>query len=206
MPTQTYTDQTFDHSTQTGADSYALILGTQEPDSVVTNCHINGNGGEWGLKMPGNTGSVIRGSRISGGKERALDIVRGGHLRFEDCQFTAGSDRSVTKSKWSLAKTCDIGIKGGATDIAFTRCTMSDLLLGDHSIYDNPNGVGPKTSGIVLTDCKNLAGGPIVIRAWNADLPQLVNTQAVALKWCGLVMRVYFWVAGKWLDSRIPVA
>lgn len=204
MPSLILTDQTFARSTQSGADSYALILGTQEPSSLVTNCTIDGSGGEWGLKMPGNVGSTVRGSRLIGGKERALDIVRGSNLAFVDCAFSAGTDRPRTSSKWSLAKTCDIGIKGGARDITFVGCTMTDLLLGDHSIYDNPSVVGPRTGGIVLGHCANPNGGPIIIRAFNADLPRLEGTNAIALQWCGPVVKIYFWVAGKWIDSRMP--
>ncbi len=202
MPTQILSDRTFNEWTP-GTDSAVLTLGTEEPNSVVTNCVINANGAEWGLKMPGNIGSTITNCRLMGGKERALDMVRGNGSRFTDCVFSAGADRKVTKSKWSLAKTCDIGIKGGASDIQFTRCVMTDMLLGDHCIYDNPN-TSPKVSGIVLTDCEHPAGKstPIILRVWNAQMPQLVRTNAVALVyWRGIVL-TYFWVAGKWIDSR----
>ena len=204
MPSQILTDQIFETPIQSGKETYSLILGTQEPDSIVTRCTVNAKGGGWGLKMPGNTGSRFYGCYFTGGKERALDVVQGGNLRFEDCAFAHGPERKPVKTRWSLRKTCDIGIKGGAFDIRFDRCTMTDLLLGDHSIYDNP-GIGAKTRGIVLTNCVHPGGRdvPIIIRAYNADLPQLVYTNAVALKWCGPVVIVYFWVAGKWIDSRI---
>lgn len=207
MPSLNLTDQTFARSTQSGADSYALILGTQEPNSLVERCVIDGSGGEWGLKMPGNVGSMVRGCRLIGGKERALDIVRGSDLTFEDCVFTSGADRPRTSSRWSLAKTCDIGIKGGAARITFVRCQMTDLLLGDHSIYDNAHTVGPRTSDLTLDSCAAPDGGPVIIRVYNADLPTLSNgTKAVALRWIGPVVYVYFWIAGRWIDSRMPAS
>lgn len=205
MPSLTLTDQSIAAST-TGSDSSALVLGTQEPSSHLTNCSISANGGNWGLKMPGNVGSVIKGCRLSGGAERALDIVQGSEISFEDCVFSSGADRAPTSSRWSFAKTCDIGIKGGADDIAFNRCTMTDMLLGDHSIYDNPSGLGARTAGIVLTDCGAPNGAPIILRVLNADLPTLVRTRAVALVYYRWVVRTYFWVAGKWIDSRLPSA
>lgn len=205
MASQTLLDQTFENWTP-GKDTAVLTLGTQEPNSVVTRCVLNAKGAEWALKMPGNVGSQISQTTLTGGKERALDIVQGSGIRFDGCIFSNGADRSVTKSKWSFSKTCDIGIKGGATDIQFTNCTMTDLLLGDHSIYDNPKGMGPKTQRIVLKGCRHPAGNtPIVLRVWNAEPPMLVDTNAVMLAYWGPIVKAYFWVAGKWLDSRMPV-
>lgn len=194
-------------ATSTAPDSCALILGTQEPDSIITDCHIDGHGAAWALKMPGNSGSIITDTYISGGTERALDIVRGHDLLFKGCTFLAGTDRAPTRSRWSWAKTCDIGIKI-ASNVAFTACSMTDLLLGDHSIYDNggkPHGMGAPTSGITLTDCLHPAGKetPIVIRVLNGEMPILVNTNAVVLKYWWPMTEVYFWVAGKWIDSRV---
>lgn len=202
MPSLILANQTFDTWTP-ARDTAVLTIGSQEPDSIVTNCTIVANGAEWGLKMPGNFRSVFDRCSFTGGKERALDIVKGEGSQFTDCQFSAGKDRKPIKSKWSFNETCDIGIKGGASNIRFTRCVMTDLLLGDHCIYDNP-GVGPKTSGIILTDCVHPAGKntPIVLRVLNADMPKLVNTNAVALVYWRSAVSLYFWVAGKWIDSR----
>ncbi len=204
MPSQTLADQTFDKWTP-GRDTAVLTLGTQEPNSEVTNCVIDAKGAEWGLKMPGNVGSTIRQTHLSGGKERVLDIVRGGNLHFDECVFEAGHDRKPTKSKWSFASTCDVGIKGGTTNIRFTHCTLTDILLGDHCIYDNP-GMGAKTRGIILDNCVHPAGPnvPIILRILNAEMPTLINTNAVALVYMGLVVKTYFWIAGKWIDSRKP--
>lgn len=204
MASQTLADQTFEKWTP-GTDTAVLTLGTQEPNSEVTNCLIHANGAEWGLKMPGNVGSTIRQTHLMGGKERALDIVQGSGIRFEDCVFENGPDRAPTESKRSLAKTCDVGIKGGASDIRFTRCTLTDILIGDHSIYDNPH-IGAKTRGIVLDHCVHPAGPgtPIILRVLNGEMPQLVNTNAVALVYWRSIVLTYFWVAGKWIDSRVP--
>lgn len=204
MPSLTLDNQTFNTWTP-GTDSMVLVLGTQEPNSVVTNCQIDGNGAEWGLKMPGNTGSIISNSKLVGGKERALDIVQGSNTLFSHCEFGAGADRRGTTSKWSFSNTCDIGIKGGATNVRFEYCTITDVLLGDHSIYDNPS-IGPKTKGITLVNCvhPNGADTPIILRVMNAEMPALVNTNAVALVYWGPVVKTYFWIAGKWIDSRLP--
>ncbi len=206
MPTQTYVDQTFDTWTP-GSDSAVLTLGQLDPYSSASNCVINAKGAEWGLKLPKNVGSTFNKCSLIGGTERTLDIVRGTGMQFSDCVFSAGADRAPTKSKWSFAKTCDIGIKGGATNISFSRCTFTDMLLGDHCIYDNV-GQTQKTSGITLTDCVHPAGKstPIILRVINAELPTLINTNAAALVYWGPIVKMYFWIAGKWIDSRIPPA
>lgn len=212
MPSQIYADQTFDKCDAT--NMYALILGTQEPNSTVDRCAISSNGCHWSLKMPGNIGSVISDTTITGGTYRALDMVQCRGQRFNRCVFGPGKDRAakITTSKWKLNQTCDIGIKGSSQDIQFNGCTMTDMLLGDHDIYDNPQpalpflrgGVGPKVVGIVLTDCVHPAGKgtSIILRVLNAEMPKLVNTNAVALVYLDGVVKTYFWVAGKWIDSR----
>lgn len=200
MPSQILSAQIFDEWTP-ATDTAVLTLGEQEPNSQVTNCGILANGAEWGLKMPHNVGSTISRTALIGGTDRALDIVRGNGLRFVDCAFSNGHDRSATKSKWAFTKACDIGIKGGAYDIEFSGCTFSDILLGDHCIYDNPK-IGPKTRGITLRDCKHPEGKPIILRILNAEMPTLVNTEAVALVYYRTVVLTYFWIAGKWIDKR----
>ena len=208
MPTQTYIDQTFNQWDKTTKDSYALILGSEEPNSVVTNCKINANGAEWGLKMPNNFGSVIENCSLVGGKERALDMVRGGRITFNSCVFSNGSDRKAISSKWSLRKTCDIGIKGGFDTGEFNDCTFADMLLGDHCIYDNVSGnFGAKTKNIVLSNCIHPKGPntPIILRIWNAEMPTLYNTNAIAIVYSGPIKKIYFYIAGKWIDSRKPI-
>ena len=202
MPSIIANDQVFETWTP-GTDTAVLTIGTQEPNSLLSNCTINARGAEWGLKMPGNLNSIFNNCRIHGGTERALDIVRGSGARFIDCQFSAYNDRKPTRSKWAFTKACDIGIKGGASDIQFTHCVMTDLLLGDHCIYDHPV-ISPKVKGIVLTDCQHSAGRnvPIILRVLNAEMPKLVNTNAVALVYWRSAVSLYFWVAGKWIDSR----
>lgn len=201
MPSLTLTDQTFAASSG-GADSSAFVLGTQEPASTITNCTFNANGSNWGLKMPGNVGSTLSVCRFAGGTERALDMVKGSGITFNNCVFHAGGDRTPVTSRWSLKKTCDIGIKGGATDIAFNNCILTDMLIGDHSLYDNP-GVGPVTRAIKLTNCVSPNGKPIILRIYNGELPKLVDTKAIALVYYSWVVKTYFWVAGKWIDSRV---
>jgi hypothetical protein len=213
MPTQNYSNQTFNTWDKTTKDSCVLILGTEEPNSTVDNCIIDGNGAEWALKMPNNRGSTISNSTLIGGKERALDIVKGGDTIFKTCKFSNGNDRKMTSSKWSMSKTCDIGIKGGFDGGLFDTCVFSDMLLGDHDIYDNPQpalpflkgGVGAKVKNITLKDCVHPNGKntPIILRIINADLPELDNTNAIAMVYYPWAIKTYFWVAGKWIDSRV---
>lgn len=200
-------DGTIFSATATGRDSSALVIGTQEFGSRLTRCQVNANGANWGIKMPGNRDSVFEDSTFTGGTERALDAVRGGNLTWNRCKFSAGSDRRVTPTRFWPFKTCDIGLKGGLTGFAFNDCEFADMLLGDFSIYNEDRNL-PKTSGGVLTNCVHPKGAhvPIIIRCLAADVPRLVNTNAVILVVPELFVKAYFWECCHFGDTRQPVA
>lgn len=189
-----------------GKDSYALILGSLEWGSTVDRCTIKADGGDWALKMPGNRDSVITGSSIYGGRERALDAVRGGNLTFNSCTFGCGLDRTPTRSRFSLRKQCDIGLKGGLVGAEFNDCVMTDLLLGDFSIYDHEGGL--RTTGVKLTSCRHPAGRdvPIIVRCLHATPPELVDTNAIVLRVPRLVVGAYFEFCRRFGDTRKPAA
>lgn len=201
MPTQNYTNETF--ATPDPSNSCVVTLGTQEPMSTMVNCDVIGGKARWGLKMPENIGSLVSQTRLSGGIKRALDMVHCKGQSFLNCVFASGPDRKPTTSKFSLSETCDAGIKGGSKDITFEGCTITDLLLGDHTIYDNPN-ILPKTRGIVIKDCvhPNGPGTPIIIRCLNAEKPTLINTNAVVLAYPRWVVLAYFWFSSHFIDTR----
>lgn len=207
MSTQNYQDRIF--SPQSPAEGVVagqsvVTLGTQEPNSTIDRCIVDAAGTHWGLKMPGNVGSIITNTSFSGGISRALDMVQCRGQSFMGCHFLPGNGRAQTKSKWSLHEQCDIGIKGSSHDITFDSCVMTDLLLGDHDIYDNPH-IRPKVRNITLKDCVHPNGKdtPIIVRCLNAERPILVNTNAVVLVYPRPVVLAYFWFAGRFIDSRI---
>lgn len=206
MSTVNYLSQTFGTPVNDGSDSYALLMDQTQSGSTISKCTITGNGAEWGLKLPDVTSVTVTDTTLIGGTERALDIVRGGNHAFVRCTFGPGADRPATSTVWSMAKTCDAGIKGDATGVAFNTCTMTDLLVGDYSIYDHDTTLAP-VSGITLTDCVHPKGPatPILIRCLNGDKPTLIRTNAKILKVPGFIVAIYFWYCRHFGDTRTPL-
>ena len=206
MAALNYVGTTF-AAAQAGKDTYALLLGTEQSGSTMENCTVNAAGADWGLKMPGNVDSVIRGTALYGGRERALDAVRGGRRTFDSCTFSCGLDRQPTRSRFSLRKQCDIGIKGGAQGDRFVRSVFTDMLLGDFSIYDHDATCQP-TQLAPIEDCVHPSGRevPIIIRCLNAVPPVLVRTNAVILKVPDVIVAAYFAWCRRFGDTRRPAA
>lgn len=194
MPTQIWNNLTFDTPMPDGA--CVAILGTQEPDSRVNECNFDGLALRWGLKMPGNIGTVFEDCRFTGSAGRAVDMVKGSNVVFRRCTFLPCPARKPTTSKWSLAKTCDIGAKGGV-QVTLQDCVLQDILIGDHTIYDNPN-LGPKAN-VTMTNCRRLDGGPVIARIFNGELH---TDRADILHWPLWVTKLYFWYENHFGDTR----
>lgn len=209
MPSLILNDQTFTLASP-GPDQAVLVVGSQEPDSRITNCVVDASIADWGLKMSGNTGSVFTRCRFTGGKERALDMVQGSNVRFDSCSFYGGTTRVPITSYWCMDKRTDIGIKGGVNGVTFDSCMMSDILLGDHSIYDNPHSfhTGLRTTGISLINCIHPkgVGTPIILRVLNAEPPMITGTNVSILRYWPVAVKAYFTFAGTFIDSRKPTS
>jgi len=184
-------------------DGAALTITSTAPNSIVTGGLIDGNGASWGLKLPNNTGAHINNAIIRGGTERALDVVRGGQIEFNNCYFDTNGDRTKISTRFSMRKQCDIGIKGGAHEIYFRDCTFNDVLLGDYSIYDH-FGTLPRVDRIWFINCRNPNGGPIIVRALNANRPICVNTDIAYIKIPQVAMEIYFQYCRHFGDTRAP--
>jgi hypothetical protein len=173
-----------------GVDTAALTITQGMSGSVVRGCTIDGGLANVGLRVLGAFDLIFEDCVISGGVERALDIDRGGSIIFRRCRFDRGNSRPTTRQAKTLAKTCDIGIKGGARDVTFESCMMNDVMLGDYSIYNQVKW--PKTRGVTLKDCVNWNEWPILIRMWDAEKPILVNTEADHFKAPASLVKTYF--------------
>lgn len=163
-----------------GVETAAFFLGPEWSGSTVRNCVINGQDATWGVKIAHAFDITFEDCVIRGGTERALDIVRGGAITFRRCHFERGEYRETTRKRFSLDKSCDIGIKASARDVTFEDCTMNDLLLGDYSIYDQRKR--PCTRRITLRNCTNPNGWPVIVRALHADKVIAQNTPISQLK------------------------
>ena len=182
-----------------GHDQFALQIGPEQRPATICNCIIDGSVGDWGLKSAKSFDAIIEDCIIKNGNDRALDMVRGGNIIFRRCKFINDSKdargdktRIRTKSKWSLQKQCDIGLKGGMRDVTFEDCEMNDLLLGDYSIYDQIDR--PRIRRIKLVNCINPNGGAIIIRGrYTISNPVILeNTKADILIWPKWITAIYW--------------
>lgn len=185
-----------------GHDHFALEVGPEQRPCLIRNCTIDGSLGDWGLKSSMSFDLVVEDCIIRNGIERALDMVRGGNVTFRRCTFINDGKRPRVTSKWQVQKECDIGLKAGMRDITFEDCTMNDLLLGDYSIYDQIDR--PRVRRIRLINCKNMNGGPIIVRGrYCVTHPILAtNTDYDMLVWPKWIVAIYWWYNRKFGDTR----
>ena len=197
-------NQVFIKPIQSGKDSYAYVC--ESDDMLFTNCAFDGTTGEWGFKTSLHFNLEFRNCIFKNGSERAFDAVRGGVFKFVDCKFKNDNcARSKTSHRFTLSKTCDVGMKAGVRDVSFERCEIDDVLLGDYSIYDQIDR--PKTRRISFKDCINPSGGPIHVRGFHvshqADMLKVENTKLVTFFWPAWCVQLYWWFNRKFGDKRV---
>jgi hypothetical protein len=185
-----------------GSDNCALVVGPQGRPITIINCIIDGSQADWGLKLSMSFDTVVEDCVLKDGRERALDMVRGGNVVFRRCKFVNTGVRKRTRSKWVLGKECDIGLKAGMRDVTFEDCEMNDLLLGDYSIYNQIDR--PPVRRIKLVNCRNPNGGPIIIRGrYTVSNPVIAeNTQVSMLVWPKIITAIYWWWNRRFGDKR----
>jgi hypothetical protein len=194
-----YNPDTVDNKT----DGLSVLCFSQNDDSKVSDCIIDGQDGRWGGKASLTFGLEYNNCTFKNGTARAFDMVRGGNVKFTNCKFE-NNVRKPVKSQYNIAEQCDIGIKGGVRDVIFENCVFNDILLGDYSIYDQQDR--PKTRRFTFINCKNKDGGPIIIRGryFEKGSVNLVGTEAKIFIWPELLTKLYWWYNRTFGDRRKP--
>jgi len=185
-------------------DGLSVFCFSQNDDSKVINCVIDGQDARWGGKASLTFGLEYKDCTFRNGTARAFDMVRGGNVLFRNCVFENSGVRKIIKSPYDLNEVCDIGIKGGVHDVTFENCVFNDILLGDYSIYDQQDR--PKTRRFTFINCKNNKDGPIVIRGryFENGSITLVNTEAKIVVWPEFLTKIYWWYNRTFGDKRKP--
>lgn len=170
------------------ADNKAIlsICSNAEPIKLI-NCTIKGDDStEWCLKLSAAKDVIFEDCIITGGNERALDIVKGSNIAFIRCLISRKGVGIPSKgNKYSLSKYCDAGIKGGAHNISFSSCTIGDAMLGDWSCYDAHYDI--KTNGIEFLNTHNFS-----LRIRNAEDVTLTTSDNVGVfVWPKLIQWAY---------------
>ncbi len=205
LQNQTYNkSSTFNpNSADLKTDGLSVLCFSQNDDSKVVNCIIDGQDARWGGKASLTFGLEYKDCTFKNGTARAFDMVRGGNVVFKNCVFE-NDVRKKVKSQYNLAELCDIGIKGGVHDVTFENCVFDDILLGDYSIYDQQDR--PKTRRFTFINCQNKDGGPIIIRGryFEKGTISLIGTQAKIWIWPELLTKLYWWYNRTFGDKRKP--
>lgn len=141
------------------ADQHTLaFLGAD--NVIIEECTIEASVVEEALKFSDCRNVWVRNCTLIGGREDALDVVRGGNLIFENITFVSRGARAVT-------------IKGGVDNVWFVGCDFSGsatsgafIELGDWSDYDKEPQ--PPTRNIFI-DANNVFHSPTIqVRRGNA--------------------------------------
>ena len=195
----TYNPDTPDNKT----DGLSVFCFSQNDNSKVNDCIIDGQDARWGAKASLTFGLEYNRCTFKNGTARSFDMVRGGNVVFKDCVFE-NTVRKPVASQFTIAEQCDIGIKGGVHDVTFDNCVFNDILLGDYSIYDQQDR--PKTRRFTFINCKNKDGGPIIIRGkyFDKNTLNLVNTPAKVWIWPAFLTKLYWMFNRKFGDTRKP--
>lgn len=184
-------------------DGLSVLCFSQNDNSKVNDCIIDGQDARWGGKASLTFGLEYNNCTFRNGTARSFDMVRGGNVVFKNCKFE-NKVRKIISSPYAVAEQCDIGIKGGVHDVTFENCIFNDILLGDYSIYDQQDR--PKARRFTFINCKNVAGGPIIIRGKHFDKStlSLINTPAKVWVWPSLLTNLYWMFNRKFGDTRKP--
>ena len=184
-------------------DGLSVLCFSQNDNSRVSDCVIDGQDARWGGKASLTFGLEYSNCTFRNGTARAFDMVRGGNVVFKNCKFE-NTVRKPVASPYTIAEQCDIGIKGGVHDVTFENCVFNDILLGDYSIYDQQDR--PKTRRFTFINCKNEKGGPIIIRGkyFEKGSINLINTKAKIFVWPELLTKLYWMFNRKFGDTRKP--
>jgi hypothetical protein len=157
----------------------------------INKCLIDGSGCSEGLKLSFCHNVNVSQTRIIGGREDCVDIVRGGDIVFDDCEFISlGTRQHVT-------------IKGGARSVSFVNCRFINsyscwwdgacIDLGNWTDYDD--APRPYVKNITIENCSmlNVRRG-LLARVLYSERPKIINSPgkvfkvpslAVALFWLG---------------------
>lgn len=163
----------------------------------ISSCEVDGRGCELGLRLSFcNTVNVSK-TKIVGGERCCVDVVRGGDVVFDKCEFiSSGSKQHVI-------------VRGGVKNISFVDCVFvnnysnwlngSCVDLGMWSDYDQ--SPRPFTKGVSIENCSMIdAGKGALARVFYSERPKVVNSPGKVIKVPSL------FVAAFWALQRRAIA
>ena len=134
------------------------------------------------LKFSECSNATVSNCNIEGGKEDAIDAVRGENLRIVDCSLTPHKNGITLKG--SIVNYCIDEVK------FLTHGSDCDMEFGQ---YDNYWYIGRKpTRGGIINNVNATDGKPVVIKLWDATTPTVTNSNVKIVKIPKIVWFPYF--------------
>ena len=134
------------------------------------------------LKFSNCSNATVSGCNIKGGKEDAIDAVRGENLRIVNCSLTPHKNGITLKG--SIVNYCIDGVK------FLTHGSDCDMEFGQ---FDNYWYIGRKpTRGGIINNVNATDGKPVVIKLWDATAPTVTDSNVKIVKIPKIVWFPYF--------------
>jgi len=184
----------------TNALGFSWRPGREMRSGLVQNCQIDGSGCSEGLKLSFVYNMDFKNCQIIGGREDCVDIVRGGDISFEGCEFISNNSKQ------------HVTIKGGAKNISFKDCTFQNdyrcwwdgacIDLGNWTDYDEV--LRPPVRNVSVDNCKmkNMKRRTLTRRLFSMD-PLVENSDGRNVCVPVLFVRAFWFLQRKgWVGKR----
>jgi hypothetical protein len=160
----------------------------------IRDCLIDGSKGDEGLKLSFCQDVYVVDSKIIGGTEDCVDIVRGRNIQFVNCEFVSNNTKQ------------HITIKGGAKDISILNCKFINdyskwwdgacVDLGNWTDYDDVTR--PMVRNVEIKDCKMVhMKQRLLARVLHSKSPTVTNSDGKIFKVPRIALIVF------WLGQRL---
>lgn len=124
------------------------------------------------LKFSNCTDVVVDGSTVVGGKEDAIDAVRGSNYTFRNLTLVPNANGITAKGSIDGVLIENVSITAHGTD--------SDLEFGQ---FDNYWYVGrPPTQNITIKNVNAVDGQPVVVTLWDATTPTVIDSNVTIIR------------------------
>lgn len=135
------------------------------------------------MKFSNCTNVVVEDKRVAAGRENCVDAVRGSNYLWKACEFFPFAGKSTFTIKgaidgWQIENS-EIG-----------RGQKTDIELGQFDNYWSP-GRPPTRNGRIIR-CFSNDGQPIRVTCWNADAPQVFESNVKITRVPWIVWFPYF--------------
>jgi hypothetical protein len=160
----------------------------------IRDCLIDGSKGDEGLKLSFCQNIYVADSKIIGGTEDCVDIVRGKNISFVNCEFISTNTKQ------------HITIKGGAKDISILNCKFVNdyskwwdgacVDLGNWTDYDDVTR--PMVRDVKIKDCSMVnMQRKLLARVLHSQNPDVENSDGRVFRVPRAALIVF------WLGQRL---